>query len=152
MVFSGTPHPPSLFWSPGSPQSSLRGLTLTPVRILHSPTGDLLLRLDSQCLRDRVAGNAACTLPTQGLSEPSLFSQGPVSRPSGSRQPSLRIITVVHEGARFLPLPTGGRNCYHKSPLLSKTQMRKSAQAATGSSHPVAHHSRGQGRVSLRPG
>ena len=90
--------------------------------------------------------------PRQGLSEPSLFSQGPVSPPSGSRHPSLRILTLVHQGARIPPLPTPGRDCYHRSPLLSKTRMRKSAKAATGSSRPVAHHNRGQGRVSLRPG
>ena len=76
--FSGTPQPPSLFWGPGSPQSSLRGLTLTPVRTLHYPIGDLLLRIDSQSLRDRVAGYAACTHPTPG---PLRASQGPVAHP-----------------------------------------------------------------------
>ena len=145
MGFSGTPHPPSVFWGPGSTQSSLRGLTLTPVRILHSPTGDLLLRRDSQCLRKWVAGNTACTLPTPGPLRA-------LSVLTGSRQPSLRILTVVHEGARIPPLPTPGRECYHRSRLLSKTRMRKTAQAATGSSGSTAHHIRGQGRVSLRPG
>ena len=71
---------------------------------------------------------------------------------TGSRLPSVGILTLVHQGARILPLPTPGRDCYHRSRLLSKTRVRKSAQAATGSSRPVAHDTRGQGRVSLRPG
>ena len=137
MGFSGTSHPPSVFWGPGSTQSSLRGLTLTPFRILHSPTGDLLLTLDSQCLREPVAGNAACTLPRPGPLRSFSIPQGPVSPPSGSRYLSLRILTLVQDGARIPPLPTRGHDCYHRSLLLSKTQMRKSAQAATGSWRPA---------------